>query len=85
MLTEQRIKLRDALDDVTVIRNMNDEEKIQIMTRVKNMLDQLTTQQMEYEDIRSNLVRNNETVKKLKSENEAFDQKCTTLEQEFEC
>jgi hypothetical protein len=54
------------------------------MTRVKNMLDQLTTQQMEYEDIRSNLVRNNETVKKLKSENEAFDQKCTTLEQEFE-
>ena len=28
MLTEQRIKLRDALDDVTVIRNMNDEEKI---------------------------------------------------------
>ena len=65
MLTEQRIKLRDALDDVTVIRNMNDEEKILIMTRVKDMLDQLTTQQMEYEDIRSNLVRNEDKIKRL--------------------
>ncbi len=39
---------------------------------------------MEYEDIRSNLVRNDENVRKFKLENEAFNQKFIILEQNLE-
>lgn len=39
---------------------------------------------MEYEDIRSNLVRNDENIRKFKLENESYYQQLTTLEQNLE-
>jgi len=39
---------------------------------------------MEYEDIRSNLVRNDENIKKFKLENESYLQKIIVLEQNLE-
>ena len=39
---------------------------------------------MEYEDIRSNLVRNDENVRKFKLENETYYEKFINLEQNLE-